>query len=118
MFEHDDIEVRLVDLARRLRERTESGRAAWRRTDRVGRYLYVARTGSVTIERNPLGTYVLRVLDRLGNEVENLSAAMSPLHGGIVPADALGTLLALFEAAEKSARRSSGLVDELIAEIG
>lgn len=117
MFQPDDIEVRLVDLARRLREQTTSGRASWRRTDRPDRYLYAARTGSVTIERQQSRTtYVLRVLDRRGDEVEKLLATLSS--GQDVPVDAFSTLMTLFEAAHDSARRGSGLIDELIAEIG
>ena len=119
MHEPEQIEARMVDLARRLLRQTTIGRAAWKRAARRDQFIYAARTGSVVVERDG-SLHTLRALDPVGNEVERLDV-LPPTTGlaeAALPPDAFPTVAELWTAAERSARQSETLLDELIAEIG
>lgn len=128
-------DLQMLELAKSLLQKTVQGRVSWRRTDRVGRYLYVGNTVSVILEgpagllrQSSFSQYSLLIVDSGGNTLDSVEAGANkslavaaaalndPSHAEL--RQAIQPVLAqLFGAVEEYVSKPSPEVDDLIREI-
>jgi len=118
MTEDNAINDKLLTIAFRLLERTQSGQAAWAETDRLDTYAWSGSQNSVTISRQAsiIVEFVIELRNTWGTVVED--GRFSIYSGLEFGGRNVGEMLQqLFELARRSALQVDSVIDDILGEL-